>query len=173
MRMLWARCHSGSSVSAVNRPAPTTPLRRLASPPLTNLSKRLSSQISSTSSGPDTMSRVLPGVVTLKIGPYSAAMAMKPSIGLWASMSKALPTSGSPCGPGIWSSSIVVVMVDLRGTRCGDGVGTGQGAGRGRAGLEQQHDAQQHHPAGEDEQDRGVERRADQQERRGEVAHAR
>src|SRR6476620_1832331 len=156
MRMLWARCHRGSSVSAVNSPAPTTPLRRLARPPPTILSKRLSSQISSTSSGPDTISRVLPGTVTLKIGPYSAAMAMKPSIGLWASMSKALPTSGSPCGPGIWSSSSVVVMVDLRGKGCGDGVGTGQGARRGRAaGLEQQHDAQQHHPAGEDEQDRG------------------
>ena len=44
------------------------------------------------------------------MGPYSAAISMKASIGLSASMSKTLPTRGRPLGPGISSSAMVMLV---------------------------------------------------------------
>ena len=112
--MLCARAQSGSSVSEVNSPEPAAPARRFARPPETFLSNRASSQTSSTSSGPDTSSRMPPGVAILKIGPYSCAIRTKPPSGSARSMSKALPSSGRARGPGMSSrgpvASVCVVV---------------------------------------------------------------
>src|SRR3954454_21509547 len=100
MRMLCARCQSGLSVSAVNSPSPAPPCRRFPRPPPTNLSNRLSSQTSSTSSGPERNTRTPFGKCILKIGPYSPASRTKPSTGPAESMSRRFPITGRPCGPG-------------------------------------------------------------------------
>src|SRR5690242_6657700 len=158
--MLCARRHIGSSVSEVNSPASMLSSRRLASPPVTYLSNRLWSQTSSARSTPERITRTPPGTVSLKIGPYSAAIWTKPSIGLCASMSKTLPTTGSPRGPGISSRWAVMLIGSLRGCR-------------GWAGTQlvtEQHQAEQHHPSREDQHDGRMEGGADEEERGGEVA---
>src|SRR5689334_20672384 len=167
--MLWARCQSGSSVSAVNSPESAAPFLSAASPPPTRLSNRASSQISSTSSGPETISRVPPGTLSLKIGPYFSAIAMNPSMGLSASTSNAFPTRGSPEGPGMSSRSIVMLM---RRPLVGEREVGGRGPRR-PGGVDEQYDAEQQHPAGEHQQGRRVEGGAEEQERGTEMAHDR
>jgi hypothetical protein len=103
MSTLCARTHSGSSVSAVNSPFPAGPRCSTLRPPPIFLSNRVSSQISSTISGPDTSSRIVPIALILKIGPYSSAIRTKPPSGSAVSTSKTLPSTGTPRGPGMGS----------------------------------------------------------------------
>jgi hypothetical protein len=76
------------------------PSAKIDKPAVMTLSKRASSQISETKSTPDTTTDMPPGVVSLKIGPYSRARDIRLSIGCVKSMARTLPMNGSPGGPG-------------------------------------------------------------------------
>src|SRR5581483_3753092 len=101
-RMLCALLQFGSLVSAVNRPSPPT-ARTLRSAPRTVLSKRFSSESSSTRSWPDTTTIGEPIMSSQKIGPSSLASRVRCCTGAAESSDSMLPTTGLLGGCGIGS----------------------------------------------------------------------
>src|SRR5262245_29951698 len=99
-RMLWALLQFGSDVSAVNRPSPPT-ARTRRNGPRTALSKRFSSESSSTRSWPETMTSGAPIMSSQKIGPSSFASRVRFCTGAEESSDSMLPTTGLVGGCGI------------------------------------------------------------------------
>ncbi len=128
IRMLCARCHIGSVVSLVkNRDRP-----RSSAGPSGRHRSSCRRSCRRTFGRPDrhpTPYLAPAGRVNLKIGPYSLAMAIKPSIGLCVSMSNMLPSSGSPLGPGI-SSIVIGAVIRTHSKRLRDALGKGIQTGR-------------------------------------------
>src|SRR6266702_3481698 len=102
-RMLCALIQFGSLVSAVNRPSPPT-ARTRRSAPRTVLSKRFSSESSSTRSWPETTTIGEPIMSSQKIGPSSLASRVRCCTGAAESSDSMLPTTGLVGGCGIGSS---------------------------------------------------------------------
>src|SRR5512142_3374673 len=101
--MLCALLQFGSLVSAVNRPSPPT-ARTRRSAPRTVLSKRFSSDSSSTRSWPETTTIGEPIMSSQKIGPSSLASRVRCCTGAAESSDSMLPTTGLVGGCGIGSS---------------------------------------------------------------------
>src|SRR6476646_5967452 len=101
-RMLCALLQFGSRVSAVNRPSPPT-ARTRRSAPRTALSKRFSSESSSTRSWPETTTMGEPIMSSQKIGPSSLASRVRFCTGAAESSDSMLPTTGLVGGCGIGS----------------------------------------------------------------------
>src|SRR5580693_7680304 len=99
-RMLCALLQFGSEVSAVNRPSPAT-ARTRRSGPRTALSKRFSSESSSTRSWPETITIGAPIMSSQKIGPNSLASRVRFCTGALESSDSMLPTTGLVGGCGI------------------------------------------------------------------------
>ncbi len=99
-RMLCALLQFGSLVSAVNRPSPPT-ARTRRSAPRTALSKRFSSESSSTRSWPETTTIGAPIMSSQKIGPSSLASRVRFCTGAEESSDSMLPTTGLVGGCGI------------------------------------------------------------------------
>ncbi|MFK4402446.1 hypothetical protein ABIF31_009003 [Bradyrhizobium elkanii] len=100
IRMLCALLQFGSLVSAVNRPSPPT-ARTRRSEPRTALSKRFSSESSSTRSWPDTITSGAPIMSSQKIGPSSLESLTRCCTGAVESSDSMLPTTGFVGGCGI------------------------------------------------------------------------
>src|SRR6185312_798530 len=100
IRMLWALLQFGSAVSAVNSPSPPT-ARTRRSEPRTALSKRFSSESSSTRSWPETITIGAPIMSSQKIGPSSLASRVRCCTGAAESNDSMLPTTGLVGGCGI------------------------------------------------------------------------
>src|SRR6185312_2338171 len=98
--MLCALLQFGSVVSAVNRPSPAT-ARTRRSGPRTALSKRFSSESSSTRSWPETITIGAPIMSSQKIGPSSFASRVRFCTGAEESSDSMLPTTGLVGGCGI------------------------------------------------------------------------
>src|SRR5580704_16010667 len=105
-RMLCALLQFGSVVSAVNRPSPAT-ARTRHNGPRTALSKRFSSESSSTRSWPETMTIGEPIMSSQKIGPSSLASRARFCTGAVESSDSMLPTTGLVGGCGIGLSLLV------------------------------------------------------------------
>src|SRR3984893_8038604 len=99
-RMLCALLQFGSDVSAVKRPSPAT-ARTRRSGPRTALSKRFSSDSSSTRSCPETITIGAPIMSSQKIGPNSLANRARFCTGAVESSDSMLPTTGLVGGRGI------------------------------------------------------------------------
>src|SRR5260370_34192310 len=101
-RMLCALLQFGSEVSAVNSPSPPT-ARTRRSEPRTALSKRFSSESSSTRSWPDTITSGAPIMSSQKIGPSSLVSRTRCCTGAFGSSDSMLPTTGffGGCGIGL------------------------------------------------------------------------
>src|SRR6202040_311067 len=105
-RMLCALLQFVSDVSAVNRPSPPTARTRRKGP-RTALSKRFSSESSSTRSWPETMTSGAPIMSSQKIGPSSLASRARFCTGALESSDSMLPTTGLVGGCGIGLSLLV------------------------------------------------------------------
>ena len=110
--MLWALAQFGSDVSDVKSPSPAT-ARMRRSEPRTALSKRVSSQISSTSSAPDTTTSGVPIMSSQKIGPCSRVICIRLCSGVSESTVSMLPTTGLPGGCGIGASAFLDAMSEF------------------------------------------------------------
>src|SRR3984893_10369347 len=111
-RMLCALLQFGSDVSAVNRASPATARTRRKGP-RTALSKRFSSESSSTRSWPETMTRGAPIMSSQKIGASSLASRARFCTGALESSDSMLPTTGLVGGCGIGLSLLVDAIVEL------------------------------------------------------------
>ena len=111
-RMLCALLQFGSVVSAVNRPSPPT-ARTRRSAPRTALSKRFSSESSSTRSWPETTTIGAPIMSSQKIGPSSLASRVRFCTGAEESSDSMLPTTGLVGGCGIGLSLFFGAIVDV------------------------------------------------------------
>src|SRR5262245_29884549 len=110
-RMLCALLQFGSVVSAVNRPSPPI-ARTRRNGPRTTLSKRVSSESSSTSSWPETMTSGAPIMSSQKIGPSCFASRVRLCTGAEESSDSMLPTTGLVGGCGIGLSLLLEAIAD-------------------------------------------------------------
>src|SRR6266478_3155027 len=111
-RMLCALLQFGSVVSAVNSPSPAT-VRTRRSGPRTALSKRFSSESSSTRSCPETITIGAPIMSSQKIGPSSLASRARFCTGAVESRDSMLPTTGLVGGCGIGASLFLDAIFEL------------------------------------------------------------
>src|ERR1700688_427622 len=105
-RMLCALLQFGSVVSAVNSPSPAI-ARTIRTGHHTTLSKRFSSESSSTRSWPETTTSGAPIMSSQKIGPNSLASRARFCTGAVESSDNMLPTTGLVGGCGIGLSRLV------------------------------------------------------------------